>query len=103
MLDVYPGYQAFCMTVASLEAPSDIGPLRPTPTVGASALDRAAFLHRRADAEPSSDPANADPFKVEKEWRWSGTHCQRTALDWLAHFDAHRDEIEPALRRMRAA
>jgi hypothetical protein len=28
---------------------------------------------------------------------------QRTALDWLAHFDARRDEIEPALRRMRAA
>ena len=25
-----------------------------------------------------------DLFEVEKEWRWSGTHYQRTALDWLA-------------------
>jgi SAM-dependent methyltransferase len=30
----------------------------------------------------------ADLFEVEKEWRWSGTHYQRTALDWLANFDA---------------
>jgi cyclopropane-fatty-acyl-phospholipid synthase len=40
----------------------------------------------------------ADLFEVEKEWRWSGTHYQRTALDWLANFDAHRDEIEAVLR-----
>jgi len=40
----------------------------------------------------------ADLFEVEKEWRWSGTHYQRTALDWLANFDAHRDEIEGILR-----
>jgi cyclopropane-fatty-acyl-phospholipid synthase len=33
-------------------------------------------------------------FEVEKEWRWSGTHYQRTALDWLTNFDARRDEIE---------
>jgi cyclopropane-fatty-acyl-phospholipid synthase len=39
-----------------------------------------------------------DIFTVEKEWRWSGTHYQRTALDWLANFDAHRDEIEAVLR-----
>ncbi len=25
-------------------------------------------------------------------------HYQRTALDWLANFDAHRDEIEGILR-----
>jgi cyclopropane fatty-acyl-phospholipid synthase-like methyltransferase len=25
-----------------------------------------------------------DLFELEKEWRWSGTHYQRTALDWLA-------------------
>ena len=36
----------------------------------------------------------ADLFEVEKEWRWSGTHYQRTAQDWLDNFDAHRDEIE---------
>jgi cyclopropane-fatty-acyl-phospholipid synthase len=40
----------------------------------------------------------ADIFEVEKEWRWSGAHYQRTALDWLANFDANRDEIEPVLR-----
>jgi cyclopropane-fatty-acyl-phospholipid synthase len=39
----------------------------------------------------------ADLLEVEKEWRWSGTHYQRTALDWLGHFDAHRDEIEGIL------
>ena len=41
----------------------------------------------------------ADLFRIEKEWRWSGTHYQRTALDWLANFDAHRDEIENILQR----
>ena len=40
----------------------------------------------------------ADLFEVEKEWRWSGTHYQRTALDWLANFDTHRDEIDAVLR-----
>jgi cyclopropane-fatty-acyl-phospholipid synthase len=40
----------------------------------------------------------AELFEVEKEWRWSGTHYQRTALDWLANFDAHHDEIEGILR-----
>lgn len=40
----------------------------------------------------------ADIFEVEKEWRWSGTHYRRTAEDWLANFDAHRDEIEEVLR-----
>jgi cyclopropane-fatty-acyl-phospholipid synthase len=40
----------------------------------------------------------ADLFEIEKEWRWSGTHYQRTALDWLGNFDAHRHEIEGILR-----
>ena len=40
----------------------------------------------------------ADLFEVEKEWRWSGTHYQRTALAWLANFDSRRDEIEGILR-----
>ena len=40
----------------------------------------------------------ADLFEIEKEWRWSGTHYQRTALDWLANFDAHHHEIEAILR-----
>jgi cyclopropane-fatty-acyl-phospholipid synthase len=29
----------------------------------------------------------ADLFEVEKEWRWSGEHYQRTAQHWLANFD----------------
>jgi cyclopropane-fatty-acyl-phospholipid synthase len=41
----------------------------------------------------------ADLLLVEKEWRWSGTHYQRTALDWLANFDTHRDQIEAMLRK----
>jgi len=41
-----------------------------------------------------------DLFEVEKEWRWSGTHYRRTALDWLANFDAHRHEIEAVLREV---
>jgi cyclopropane-fatty-acyl-phospholipid synthase len=39
-----------------------------------------------------------DLFRIEKEWRWSGTHYQRTAQGWLSNFDAHRDEIEGVLR-----
>jgi cyclopropane-fatty-acyl-phospholipid synthase len=39
-----------------------------------------------------------DLFEVEKEWRWSGVHYQRTALGWLANFDSRRDEIEAILR-----
>ena len=42
----------------------------------------------------------ADLFEVEKEWRWSGTHYQRTAHDWLDNFDTRRDEIEPVLRKV---
>jgi cyclopropane-fatty-acyl-phospholipid synthase len=40
----------------------------------------------------------ADLLEVEQEWRWSGEHYQRTALDWLANFDSHRAEIEVILR-----
>lgn len=40
----------------------------------------------------------ADLFEVEKEWRWSGVHYQRTALDWLENFDGHREEIEKILK-----
>lgn len=40
----------------------------------------------------------ADLFRVDRERRWSGVHYQRTALDWLANFDRHRDEIETVLR-----
>ena len=39
-----------------------------------------------------------DLFVVEKEWRWSGVHYQRTAIDWLANFDRNRAAIERVLR-----
>jgi cyclopropane-fatty-acyl-phospholipid synthase len=40
----------------------------------------------------------ADLFEVEKEWRWSGVHYQRTAREWLANFDRHREAVEAVLR-----
>jgi cyclopropane-fatty-acyl-phospholipid synthase len=40
----------------------------------------------------------ADLFEVEKEWRWSGVHYQRTAQHWLSNFDRYRDEIDDVLR-----
>ncbi|WP_298257580.1 cyclopropane-fatty-acyl-phospholipid synthase family protein [Bradyrhizobium sp.] len=40
----------------------------------------------------------ADLFEVEEEWRWSGEHYRRTALDWLANFDTNRSGIETILR-----
>jgi len=42
----------------------------------------------------------ADLYEVEKEWRWSGVHYQRTARDWLGNFDSHRDEIEAIVRKI---
>jgi cyclopropane-fatty-acyl-phospholipid synthase len=39
-----------------------------------------------------------DLLAVEQEWRWSGVNYQRTALDWLAIFDARRDAIDAILR-----
>ena len=45
----------------------------------------------------------ADLFEVEKEWRWSGEHYQRTARHWLANFDAHATEIKAILRLVHGA
>ena len=39
-----------------------------------------------------------DLFTIEKEWRWNGRHYERTALDWLANFDAHQAEIDVIMR-----
>lgn len=41
-----------------------------------------------------------DLFQVEDEWRWSGTHYQRTAMDWLANFDREIDHIRPIFRQV---
>jgi cyclopropane-fatty-acyl-phospholipid synthase len=44
-----------------------------------------------------------DLFAVEEEWRWSGSHYQRTALHWLELFDANRARIDPILRQVYGA
>jgi cyclopropane-fatty-acyl-phospholipid synthase len=41
-----------------------------------------------------------DLFEVEREWRWSGRHYQRTADAWLANFDRNMRAIRPLLHRM---
>lgn len=38
-----------------------------------------------------------DIFEVESEWQWNGLNYQRTALHWLANFDANLPRIDPIL------
>lgn len=38
-----------------------------------------------------------DLFSVEADWRWSGKHYERTALDWLANYDRNVAVIRPVL------
>jgi cyclopropane-fatty-acyl-phospholipid synthase len=38
-----------------------------------------------------------DLFTVEQDWRWSGLHYRRTALDWLANLDANLDRVREIL------
>ena len=40
----------------------------------------------------------ADILEVEAARRWSGTHYERTALHWLANYDANRAAIDTLLR-----
>ncbi len=44
-----------------------------------------------------------DLFAVEQEWSWSGLHYKRTALDWLANFDAQPDAVGRVLRQVYGA
>jgi cyclopropane-fatty-acyl-phospholipid synthase len=37
-------------------------------------------------------------FEVDAEWRWSGEHYRRTALDWLSNFDRHARAIDAIFR-----
>lgn len=43
-----------------------------------------------------------DLFTVEQDWRWSGRHYQKTALDWLKNFDNSIDQIRPILQQVYA-
>lgn len=38
-----------------------------------------------------------DIFEVESDWQWNGLNYQRTALDWLANFDANLPRIDAIL------
>jgi cyclopropane-fatty-acyl-phospholipid synthase len=42
-------------------------------------------------------------FTVERDWRWSGGHYERTANDWLVNYDANADEIGAILERVYGA
>ncbi|MDO8378030.1 cyclopropane-fatty-acyl-phospholipid synthase family protein [Phenylobacterium sp.] len=39
-----------------------------------------------------------DLFAVEADWRWSGTHYEKTANQWLANYDRNAAVIAPVLR-----
>jgi cyclopropane-fatty-acyl-phospholipid synthase len=41
-----------------------------------------------------------DLFAVEVDWRWSGTHYQRTALHWLERYDRNAAQIRPLLAQI---
>ncbi|MBI1360251.1 MAG: methyltransferase domain-containing protein [Alphaproteobacteria bacterium] len=42
----------------------------------------------------------SDLFEVEQDWWWNGRNYQRTALDWLANFDANKDALRPVLKQV---
>lgn len=44
-----------------------------------------------------------DCFVVERDWRWSGLHYRKTALDWLERFDANRARVDRILREIYGA
>lgn len=40
-----------------------------------------------------------DHMKIEKRWRWDGTHYQKTAEAWLQNLDNNRNEVWPILEQ----
>ncbi len=38
-----------------------------------------------------------DDLKIDKRWRWNGTHYQKTAEAWLQNQDNNRDLVWPVL------
>ncbi|MFG0336029.1 MAG: SAM-dependent methyltransferase, partial [Maioricimonas sp. JB049] len=48
---------------------------------------------------PSDDllPVCSDRLALERHWRWSGRHYEKTCNAWLERTDRHRDAIRPIL------
>lgn len=40
-----------------------------------------------------------DHLKLEKRWRWNGTHYEKTANAWLKNMDKHRHEVDAILKQ----
>ena len=40
-----------------------------------------------------------DKLKIEKRWRWDGTHYQKTAEAWLRNLDSNREQVWPILQQ----
>ncbi|MCA9321407.1 MAG: class I SAM-dependent methyltransferase, partial [Planctomycetes bacterium] len=49
---------------------------------------------------PSADLLGRFPehLRVSRQWRWDGTHYQKTAEAWLGNLDANREAVMPVLR-----
>jgi cyclopropane-fatty-acyl-phospholipid synthase len=41
-----------------------------------------------------------DIFSLEADWRWSGRHYERTALDWLANMDREDLTVRRIMRKV---
>lgn len=41
-----------------------------------------------------------DLFIIEDEWRWSGTHYEKTANQWLKNFDQNKKQIFSVLQKV---
>jgi cyclopropane-fatty-acyl-phospholipid synthase len=41
-----------------------------------------------------------DSFALEADWRWSGTHYEKTALDWLANMDREDLAVRQIMREV---
>lgn len=44
-----------------------------------------------------------DLVEVEKEWRWNGSHYEKTARDWIENFDRNEAEIDDILKTVYGA
>ena len=40
-----------------------------------------------------------DDLQLQKQWKWDGTHYQKTCEAWLRNMDRNRDTIMPLLEK----